>query len=404
MATSSRMERNPTERLANLHEQFVSQLKSGNPEEYQSSWPSELFIGPPKLPNLRGSINNSEDQEHYFSLDPLESNQKSSTPPITFSHWAGQLESQLSQVEKLVIHSSSHQSIHDSSSIMKDEDSFHLYPPDKYFSDPCPIESVHIKVIGEDQSSPSGLPFPSQQCLNNMDQSTITCLADGVISISPPSHPPTISFLSRVKLKPIRDLIIGLIVTEAVASDFKHWRAWCSTSAYLTWYLGIRWLVPQLKNLLRSPTLQTNSQLPTPWFTGVPMVFCGNLAKEFLTDITAWKTQRPTTKGAARGLLPLPVGTGSGTESALGMKSSRKSLSPHEAVLFVLCTNRMVDRLTTLRKAHCGLTLLMTPRFPTMASNNHPHEISDNTVELCLAAPSSEAAGEAAALLRIGDG
>ena len=70
------MEGNPTERSANLHEQFVSQLKSGNPEEDQSSWPSELFIGPPKLPNLRGSINNSEDQKHYFSLDPLESNQK----------------------------------------------------------------------------------------------------------------------------------------------------------------------------------------------------------------------------------------------------------------------------------------------------------------------------------------
>jgi len=294
---------------------------------------------------------------------------------------------------------------------MKDEDVFHLYPPDKYFSDPCPIESAHIKAIGEGQST-LGLPFPSQQCLDNTDQPTTICLADGVIFISPPSHPPTISFLSRVKLKPtqflfmglifsrvklksIRDLIIGLIVTEAVASDFKHWRAWCSTSAYLTWYLGIRWLVPQLKNLLRSPTLQPNSQLLTPWLTGVLIVFCGNLAKEFLTDITAWKTQRPTTKGAARGLLPLPVGTGSGTESALGRKSSRKSLSPHEAVLFVLCIKRMVDRLTTLRKAYCGLKLLMTPRFLTMSPNNYPREIIDNTAELCLAAPSSEAVGEA---------
>jgi hypothetical protein len=401
------MERNPTERSANLHEQFVSQLKSGNPEEDQSSWPSELFIGPPKLPNLRGSINNSEDQEHYFSLDPLESNQKSSTSPITFSHWTGQLESQLSQVEKLVIHSSSHQSSLDSSSIMTDEDLFHLYPPDKYFPDPCPIEPTHIKATGERQFPSldcAGLLLPLPRYFDNVDQSKIIRLAGGDISIRPPSHPPLIPFLSRVKLKPIRDLIIGLIVTEAVASGFKHWRAWCSTSAYLTWYLGIRWLVPQLKNLLRSPTLQSNSQLLTPWLTGVLIVFCGNLAKEFLTDITAWKTQRPTTKGAARGLLPLPVGTGSGTESALGRKFSRKSLSPHEAVLFVLCTKRMVDRLTTLRKAHCGLTLLMTPRFPTMASNNHPREISDNTVELCLAAPSSEAAGEAAALLRIGDG
>jgi hypothetical protein len=309
---------------------------------------------------------------------------------------------------------------------MKDEDLFHLYPPDKYVSDPCPIESVHIKAIGEGQSSPcSGLPFPSQQCLNNIDQPTKICLADGVISISPPSHSPTISFLSRVKLKPTQFLFMGLIFKKAFASSFKHWRAWCSLYRRplkfvdLTWCLGIRRLIflPQiplyfrvepkrdkLKNLLRPPTLKTNIQPRVSFLTRVILVFCETVARKISPVITAWKTQRQATRGATTELLPLPVGTGSCTESALGRKSERKSLSPHEAVLFVLCTKHMVDRLTTLHKAHYGVKLLITPRFPTMAPNIYPREILDISVDLHFAATSSEAAGEAASLLRIGDG
>ena len=73
-------------------------------------------------------------------------------------------------------------------------------------------------------------------------------------------------------------------------------------------------------------------------------------------------------------------------------------------MLFVLCTKRMVDRLTTLHKAHYGVKLLMTPRLPTMAPNIYPREILDISIDLHFAATSSEAAGEAAALVRIGDG
>jgi hypothetical protein len=51
-----------------------------------------------------------------------------------------------------------------------------------------------------------------------------------------------------------------------------------------------------------------------------------------------------------------------------------------------------------------GVKLLIPPRFPTMAPNIYPREILDISVGLHFAATSSEAAGEAAALVRIGDG